>query len=141
MRKRTLFITVICMAVLLASCASTQTETEKQPAAKAEQFFDSTFVGILPAADAPGINTRLTLNADYTFSCTQQGLGKVSDVFKETGKWEFTAEKKIQLFHDSGMVTYYKIINENEIQLLGIENVDELNSPLAEFYILKRETK
>ncbi|NVP25521.1 hypothetical protein [Treponema phagedenis] len=40
-----------------------------------------------------------------------------------------------------GMVTYYKIINENEIQLLGIENVDELNSPLAEFYILKRETK
>ncbi|NVP25522.1 copper resistance protein NlpE N-terminal domain-containing protein [Treponema phagedenis] len=67
---------------------------KKQPAAKAEQFFDSTFVGILPAADAPGINTRLTLNADYTFSCTQQGLGKVSDVFKETGKWNLQRRKK-----------------------------------------------
>jgi uncharacterized lipoprotein NlpE involved in copper resistance len=73
-----------------------------------------TFEGTLPAADAPGLYTVITLNPDGTFHMEETFLEKDVEPRVTEGKW--VLEGDIITFSSGDYNFEYKLISENEIR-------------------------
>ncbi len=94
------------------------------------EYYTGTFEGIIPCADCEGIDVKLTLNKDYTYSQTMEYKGK-NNIFETIGKWKINESLNIIAigFDDPNVVTLYKIVNVNTLQMLDKEG-KEINSSL-----------
>lgn len=99
--------------------------------------YTGTFSGVLPCADCPGIETKLTLNADNTYKLEmvyqERGDGKP---FIETGKWTPSKDlSTVELNNDKGgEKNSYAWINKTTLEQLDMEGnpiVSELNYRLV----------
>ncbi len=99
----------------------------------------ATYAGTMPAADAPGLDTKLTINADSTYELTQTNAANNETVRQESGVWHMLAHGVMQLVTpSSGEQNYYKLKGDTAVVLtdsLGNEPEGET----ARFYELKRK--
>lgn len=97
----------------------------------------TTYYGILPCADCPGIYYELKLNQDFTYSEKRFYLESEVDTMTEKGTFQIKNDSLIILKNTAkeGGVDKLKITNGN-LKFLDANGKD-IDSPLKEFYILK----
>ena len=104
-------IILACSCFLLAACGnsaktnkstsadSTATQTVDIHNAETSLDYEGTYKGVFPAADCPGIETTLTLNADKTFALHSVYIDRDSS-FDEKGT--YTLEGNILTLKEEG---------------------------------------
>ena len=140
-------ILILAAAALLAACggntqkkaasggAETVAEAPDMHTAETSLDYQGTYAGTLPAADCPGIETRLTLKKDGTFDLHMKYIDRDAE-FDETGV--FTVKENLLTLAqlDDGSEEYYKI-EENRLRMLDAEK-QPVTGALAENYVLQK---
>lgn len=89
----------------------------------------STYSGMLPCADCPGIQTNLTLNADGTFVMEQEYLDKPDGQVTTKGTYDINGlDNRYVLLHPEGqsdMSPYLIYMDKDTIEFRDIENGEE----------------
>lgn len=134
-------------ALLFASCESkdssnttettetTETVVVEEPVTPA---YVGTYEGTLPAADASGFVTKVTINADgtYYFLSEAEG-GKEESKVEENGTYTVNENQVIILVTPStGDQRYFKIIDNSTIALVADETGALNEGELADKYVL-----
>jgi uncharacterized lipoprotein NlpE involved in copper resistance len=99
-----------------------------------------TYAGIIPAADTEGINVKITLNADKTYSVEYQYIGKSDDIFTNTGTFNLNSEKNTIMLNkerEDDFPKHYKL-GENTLTQLDLAG-NIITGELADNYILKKQ--
>ena len=96
------------------------------------------YQGTLPAADAPGILTTLTLNPDNTFILTSVYLGKDENAFTETGSYAVNSQGIIDLGGEG--LRYLKQEDDGSLSVLTLDK-EEPEGPLRSYYKLEKTKK
>ena len=98
-----------------------------------------TYEGTLPAADCPGINTVLTINADKTYELKQDYIDRKDGHDEASGVLELLDGNVLMLVRpSSGEHTFYKVKDDKSIIMtdsLGNEPEDDM----AKLYVLTKK--
>ena len=129
-------------ALLLVACGGNATKksaaTEAAPAAETAAAeapaYCGTYRGTVPAADCPGIDMRLTLKKDGTYSLHMKYLDRDSE-FDEKGAYKVKGNL-LTLTPMDGQPEYYKV-EENQVRKLNADK-QPVTGALAENYVLKK---
>ena len=124
-----------------AATAGTQQTTAAAPDmhdAESSLDYQGTYTGVFPAADCPGIDMRLTLKKDGTYSLHMKYLDRDSE-FDEKGA--FTVKENLLTLTPSegGQPQYYKV-EENRLRRLDAEK-QPVTGALADNYTLQKTTE
>jgi uncharacterized lipoprotein NlpE involved in copper resistance len=95
------------------------------------------YTGVIPAADAEGINVEITLNNDGTYKVNYQYIGKGDDVFAHTGTFKWKNDGSTVILDSEEIPPYYKI-GENILTQLDM-NGKKIVGTLANDYVLKKK--
>lgn len=143
--KKKLFM-FVCSCALLTACSNSEKKSGEADAASVEVTdmhnaeisldYEGTYKGVFPAADCPGIETTLTLNADKTFALHQVYIDQKDGTFDEKGTYTVEGDL-LTLQVEGGETSYYKV-EENRLRLLDADK-NEITGELAENYILNKE--
>ncbi|MBR5436689.1 MAG: copper resistance protein NlpE N-terminal domain-containing protein [Muribaculaceae bacterium] len=144
--KKKLFM-FVCSCALLTACSNSEKKSGEADAASVEVTdmhnaeisldYEGTYKGVFPAADCPGIETTLTLNADKTFALHQVYIDQKDGTFDEKGT--YTVEGDLLTLQVEGTeISYYYKVEENRLRLLDADK-NEVTGELAENYILNKE--
>lgn len=93
-----------------------------------------TYKGTFPAADCPGIEVTLTLDADKSYTEHNKYIDRDSE-FTDKGTYA-VSENTLTLTPAEGTPSYYKV-EENRLRRLDADK-QVITGPLAENYILKK---
>lgn len=143
--KHTIIFPALLGVLLLSACATEkkhETKPHHQPANVSADMHNAVnsldyygvYEGTLPAADGPGIATRLTLNKDNTFTLLSTYLGKKGGTFEDTGL--FFVQGNLLVLEMQDATGYYQI-KEGRLVMLT-QDKQEVTGPLAESYVLKQ---
>jgi heat shock protein HslJ len=142
MKRNILFIiSIISVFMALNSCKSKQKASTGLVyiGDNARNNFDwaGTYVGIIPCADCEGIQTRITLNKDGSYSMSQK-YGDKDGLFEQKGNIRWSALGNTMALSDLNNTNpvNYKV-GENEITMLDSEGY-EIKGTLANNYILAK---
>ena len=126
--KKISLLLVATATLFLASCSSKESKTTEQEEATqtevteevATPAYVGTYEGTLPAADAAGFKTTLTINADMTYQLTQVAEGgKEEHKTEESGTYNLLENDVLELITPStGAKTYYKVL-DNSVALVS----------------------
>ena len=143
--KKKLFM-FVCSCALLTACSNSEKKSGEADKASVEVAdmhnaeisldYEGTYKGVFPAADCPGIETMLTLNADKTFALHQVYIDQKDGTFDEKGTYTVEGDL-LTLQVEGGETSYYKV-EENRLRLLDADK-NEITGELAENYILNKE--
>jgi len=117
---------LILGAALMWGCDSSKNQLQE---------YCGVYEGTLPAADAPGIKTTVSLDKAQNFTVRMVYIDKKDGDFTEKGT--FSRDHDVLTFKQSnGEVTYYRIEN-GQLRLLN-QDKEPVSGALAEHYILKK---
>ena len=140
-------ILILAAAALLAACggntqkkaasggAETVAEAPDMHTAETSLDYQGTYAGTLPAADCPGIETRLTLKKDGTFDLHMKYIDRDAE-FDEKGVFSVKENLLTLTQLDDGSEEYYKV-EENRLRMLDAEK-QPVTGALAENYVLQK---
>ena len=140
-------VMILAAAITLVACGGNQqkkavSEKVKADAVKVDMHdaessldYQGTYTGVFPAADCPGIDMRLTLKKDGTYSLHMKYLDRDSE-FDEKGA--FTVKENLLTLTPSegGQPQYYKV-EENRLRRLDAEK-QPVTGALADNYVLQK---
>ena len=143
-------VMILAAAITLVACGGNQqkkavSEKVKADAVKVDMHdaessldYQGTYTGVFPAADCPGIDMRLTLKKDGTYSLHMKYLDRDSE-FDEKGA--FTVKENVLTLTPSegGQPQYYKV-EENRLRRLDAEK-QPVTGALADNYVLQKTTE
>ena len=145
--KKISLLLVATATLFLASCSSKESKTTEQEEATqtevteevATPAYVGTYEGTLPAADAAGFKTTLTINADMTYQLTQVAEGgKEEHKTEESGTYNLLENDVLELITPStGAKTYYKVL-DNSVALVSDATGTLAEGELADMYILNK---
>ena len=145
--KKISLLLVATATLFLASCSSKESKTTEQEGATqtevteevATPAYVGTYEGTLPAADAAGFKTTLTINADMTYQLTQVAEGgKEEHKTEESGTYNLLENDVLELITPStGAKTYYKVL-DNSVALVSDATGTLAEGELADKYILNK---
>lgn len=93
-----------------------------------------TYEGVLPAADGPGIATKLQLDANGEYRLNSLYIDKKDGKFVENGR--YSVDGDIIAVSRDGQNSYYKA-EDRQLRMLDMDK-EMIHGPLADFYILKK---
>jgi uncharacterized lipoprotein NlpE involved in copper resistance len=132
--KKSFFVLVISLLALnFISCGTTSRNSGNS------SDWAGIYTGIIPAADAEGINVKITLNTDETYKLEYQYIGKSDDIFTYTGTFNWNSQKDTIILDkekESDFPKYYKL-GKNTLTQLDLEG-NVITGNLANNYILKK---
>lgn len=153
MKKALLFITSVVF--ILAGCQDEQTPSANQTqqaaavasavevvsndghSANTALDWNGTYIGTLPCADCQGIETKITLNHDGSYSIQQAYLGKENGTFESQGQLSWNEQgNTITLENESGANHYF--VGENILFMLDM-NGERIQGDLAQHYQLRKQ--
>ena len=117
------------------STAVLATDTIDMHNAENSLDYAGVYKGVFPAADCPGIETTLTINADKTFTQHSSYIDRNTS-FDEKGTYTLQVNI-LTLKAEEGEISYYKI-EENKIRRLNADK-EEVTGELADYYILSKK--
>lgn len=145
--KKISLLLVATATLFLASCSSKESKTTEQEEATqtevteevATPAYVGTYEGTLPAADAAGFKTTLTINADMTYQLIQVAEGgKEENKTEESGTYNLLENDVLELITPStGVKTYYKVL-DNSVALVSDATGTLAEGELADKYILNK---
>ena len=105
--KRSIYILSIACFLVISACGS-------------KPNWVGTYSGIVPCADCPGIETRITLNTDNTYQISLKYQDKGEEVFQNSGTLQWNADKSIITLGNLNKTQFpamYKLGKESLVQL------------------------
>ncbi|BDE83025.1 copper resistance protein NlpE [Porphyromonas somerae] len=146
--KKISLLLVATATLFLASCSSKESKTTEQEEATqtevteevATPAYVGTYEGTLPAADAAGFKTTLTINADMTYQLTQVAEGgKEENKTEESGTYNLLENGDVLelITPSTGAKTYYKVL-DNSVALVSDATGTLAEGELADKYILNK---
>lgn len=96
------------------------------------------YYGVLPAADAPGIQTTVTFQAPDRYRNRLVFIDKSNGSFEETGRYRLQ-DDILTLTDSAGEQSFYRL-EPNQIRRLDMEK-QPITGTLAEHYVLKCTVK
>ena len=101
--------------------------------------WDGTYFGVVPCADCPGIETRITLNKDGTYQISWKYQDKGDEVFQNAGSFQWDDKGGVITlgnFDKDFFPNQYRV-GENRLFQLDKEG-NRITGELAEKYILSK---
>ena len=137
--NKKVFIVFSFVAVLgLVSCLSNK-GPDNAHNSKNSLDWAGVYTGTIPAADGKGIDVRLRLNADQTYTLSYDYIDRPNSQFEGKGsfKWDNKGSTVILNLNEKDMPPYYKVV-ENALVQLDMKG-KQIKGSLADNYILKKE--
>ena len=137
------FLSIVCFFVGLNSCnsrGSVPTHIKTVDKSKTSLNWDGTYLGIIPCADCPGIETQITLNTDNTYQITRKYQDRNDDVYVNKGTFTWDTDGSIITLENldkQKTPTMYKVCENYLLQLDLNGNV--ITGELADNYVLKKD--
>jgi uncharacterized lipoprotein NlpE involved in copper resistance len=134
MKKSFFFLFTFLLLLSFISCGTTGRDSGKS------SDWAGIYTGVTPAADAEGINVKVTLNADETYTVEYQYIGKSNDIFTNTGTFSWNPEKNTVILDtekEGDFPKYYKLGKNTLTQLDMAGNI--ITGEFASNYILKKQ--
>jgi len=98
------------------------------------------YTGVIPSAGGEGINVRITLGLDQTYTVEYQYIGKSDDIFTSTGTFTWSPDGNTIIMDNEGkgnFPPYYKL-GENTLTHLDMEG-NVITGEFADNYILQKQ--
>ena len=127
---------LLALPVLFLTCVSTRqitTDSEHNPRNSLD--WAGSYRGMIPAADSPGVDARITLNKVGTYIVTYQYAGK-DEVFSFSGYFKWNDPGDTVILDSHTLPPYYRV-GENRLIQLDMEG-NLVTGPLADGYILEK---
>ena len=146
--RRIIILSIICLLFGLNACKSrgkqqTDAGVEVQLATGDNSMtsvdWDGTYFGVVPCADCPGIETRITLNKDNTYHISWKYQDKGDELFQNSGKFQWDNSGGIITLENMDKDKYpnrYRV-GENRLFQLDKEG-NRITGDLAANYILSK---
>jgi heat shock protein HslJ len=99
--------------------------------------WDGTYQGILPCADCPGIDMRITLNPDGTYERSVRYRDRDDEAHIDTGRFDWDDNGGVVTLGDAGAPDARYRVGENRLFWLD-RTGQRVSGPLAEHYELKK---
>jgi uncharacterized lipoprotein NlpE involved in copper resistance len=134
--KKGIFVVI---AAVLLSLAAVSCKTAKDSSGNPPNWA-GVYTGVTPAADAEGIDVKIALNADETYSLEYRYVGKDGESFTNTGKFGWNPEKNTVILEqerEGDFPKYYKL-GENALIQLDLEG-NAITGEFADKYVLKKQ--
>ncbi|AIT27620.1 copper resistance protein NlpE [Bordetella holmesii] len=131
------YLSPLAVSVLLAACTAPAEKPLTSPDAHTSRTavdWQGSYAGVLPCADCPGIEMKLTLNTDgrYTLSRLYQDRQSKPELVSGRFHW-LPGDGAIALEGDDSRWQ----LGENQLSMLDTEG-KVITGPLAHHYILRR---
>ena len=97
------------------------------------------YTGVIPSAGGDGIDVKITLTTDETYTVEYQYIGKGDDIFTSTGTFSWKPDGNTIILDnegEDGFPPYYKL-GENTLTHLDLEG-NIITGDLADDYVLKK---
>jgi len=126
MKKSIYILSIACLIFWVSACGSNSN-------------WVGTYSGIIPCADCPGIETRITLSKDNTYQMSRKYQEKGEDVFQASGTFQWNTDNSVIILgnlNKTQFPTMYKLDKGNLIQLDLTGKV--ITGDLAQNYVLTK---
>ncbi|MDR1743704.1 MAG: copper resistance protein NlpE N-terminal domain-containing protein [Dysgonamonadaceae bacterium] len=151
MKKLTIIAAIIIAgsAAFMACSSKKQTTTAQKPEpmyigdnAKNKTAWEGTYAGTLPCADCEGIDTRVTLNGDGTYTLVQDYIdGNNGEPFSTSGKFKWSAlGNTVTFFNDKKEIVNHFAVGDNRLTQLDMKS-NPITGEHAKDYILAKLDK
>jgi uncharacterized lipoprotein NlpE involved in copper resistance len=135
--NKNIMLLAMGIAALAVGCNGNKTNNTNTADTTTVNTLLGTYEGTLPAADCPGINTSLTINADSTYDLLTHYVGQ-KDTIRENGVYHTTGDKLIQLVTPSSNdKTYYKVMDDSTL-IMTDDSGEEPTGELKQHYQLHK---
>ncbi|MDR3312440.1 MAG: copper resistance protein NlpE [Spirochaetaceae bacterium] len=130
MKKNFLSIFFALLVLNFFSCGTTKFSPKNK--------FDwtGTYTGVIPAADAPGINVEVTLNNDGIYKISYQYIERGDDLFINTGTFTWNNDGSTIILDSKELPPYYKV-GKNTLTQLDMSG-KKIVGTFAGNYVLKK---
>lgn len=128
--KKTYFILAAAAAMVAATACDSKSKTEASDETPVEEATAIEYSGVLPAADADGVNYYVALTAESdttgTFSMTEDYIqgDTIGQSFTSAGKYsviENEGQKYVVLTQDAANVTYFRCDGDSAITMVSAD--------------------
>jgi heat shock protein HslJ len=99
--------------------------------------WDGTYQGMLPCADCPGIDIRITLNPEGTYERSVRYRDREDEARVDTGRFDWDDSGGVVTLGDAGEPDARYRVGENRLFWLD-RSGQRVSGPLAEHYVLKK---
>jgi uncharacterized lipoprotein NlpE involved in copper resistance len=140
MKRIVLILSIICLFSACKSRGGNQSQMSTRDNSKVSLDWNGTYFGVVPCADCPGIEVRITLNLDDTYRIDRKYQGRSDDVHVSEGTFSWDEDGSIITFENQDKTkvpTMYKVCENYLLQLDLNGNV--ITGELADNYVLKKE--
>ena len=139
MNKKTLLVSLLAVILIISGFGSCATNKGIDAAHNSKNSIDwaGVYTGTIPAADGPGIDVRLRLNSNQTYTLSYDYIGKPNSQFEYTGSFKWDNKGNTVILDVKDMPAYYKVI-ENALIQLDMKG-KQITGSLADDYMLKKE--
>jgi len=148
MKKFVSILSIICLVFVLNACKSDgKKQTDEGVAvqiatgdnSRTSVDWEGTYFGVVPCADCPGIETRITLNNDETYHIGWEYQDKDDEVFQLSGTFQWDADGGIITLGglDEALFPNRYRVGENRLFQLDKEG-NVVTGDLATNYILNK---
>jgi uncharacterized lipoprotein NlpE involved in copper resistance len=102
--------------------------------------WDGSYSGTIPAADGPGIETKIVLNDDHTYQISWKYLEKGDEMYVQEGTFVWDATGSFITLENMDADKYPTMYKVGENHLLQLDlNGDKITGALADKYILSKD--
>jgi len=138
MTKKGLLCCAVAALLLAAGLGACQSNQAVDSAHNSRNSLDwpGVYTGVIPAADGPGIDVRITLNPDQTYELRYEYLERTNSVFTGKGKFKWDNAGNVITLDDKTFPPYYRV-GENILTQLDMKG-KEITGSLANNYVLRK---
>ena len=130
---------LICMVVLcvfgLGACLSSPA-VDAAHNSRNSLNWEGVYTGVIPAADGPGIDVRLTLYTDESYEISYHYIDRTDGDFTASGSFIWDLAGSIITLDAADIPPYYQV-GENHLTQLDMKR-KQITGALAEHYVLKK---
>ena len=139
MKKSLYLVLVALLLAVLCACGSNKAGKAVDSAHNSKNSLNwaGLYTGMIPAADGPGINVRITLHENGAYEISYQYIDRGDERFEHAGTFTWNDSGSVIILDSTEFPPYYKV-GENILIQLDMEGKD-ITGPLAENYRLQKE--
>ena len=138
----------ISLLIIVSSCQRKQESSPENkvqkiadfPKANDSQDFIGTYIGVLPCADCEGMETKLTINENNTFTKSVHYLGKGTKVFEQKGTISWNKLGNVIELNEVQNAPKTYLVSKNKLLQLDMEG-NIIDGTMAQEYQLSKQTE
>ncbi|GBR77542.1 lipoprotein NlpE [Candidatus Termititenax dinenymphae] len=136
MKKLLVLVMVMVLLFGLSACKKQQASAiDSAHNSQNSLNWDGVYTGVIPAADGPGIDVKLTLGLDYKYTLTYKYLEKTG-TFNHSGTFVWSSDGSNITLDTDQVPNHYKV-GENILWQLDLQG-NRITGSLADKYTLQK---